>query len=183
MLIHEVQSGVFTPKSAGELVRQISHQKRASVSANQPVIKVSSRKIYLLRSLGVLVLIALAETIHGTLRTLFLLPAVGDLASRQIGVLTGSIMILLITNATIGWIGAKETGSLLAVGGFWLILMLSFEVAVGRALGFSWERIISDYVPWRGGFMIAGMTILALSPLITARLRGNEVSATTVKSK
>jgi hypothetical protein len=125
----------------------------------------------LLRGLCVWLLIAIAETIHGTLRTLFLKPIVGDLPSRQIGVFTGSIMILLIAFAAIGWIGAKEKKALIAVGLLWLVLMVCFEVAVGRAFGLAWERILSDYLPWQGGFMIVGMTILALSPLIASRLR------------
>jgi len=128
-------------------------------------------RTYLLRGFAVGLLMALAETVHGTLRTLFLQPVVGDLASRQIGVLTGSLMILLIAYVTIGWIGAREFKQLVAVGLLWFILMLCFEVGVGRAFGLSWERIIADYVPWQGGFMIIGMTILALSPLIAARLR------------
>lgn len=131
----------------------------------------SSMTTYLLRGFAVWLLMALAETVHGTLRTLFLQPVVGDLASRQIGVLTGSLMILLIAYVTIGWIGAREFKQLAAVGLLWFILMLCFEVGVGRAFGLSWERIIADYVPWQGGFMIIGMTILALSPLIAARLR------------
>ncbi|WP_295581427.1 hypothetical protein [uncultured Lamprocystis sp.] len=80
-------------------------------------------------------------------------------------------MILLIAYLAIGWIGARDAKPLVAVGLLWLILMLCFEVGVGRAVGLSWERIIADYVPWQGGFMIGGMVILALSPLIAARLR------------
>jgi hypothetical protein len=125
----------------------------------------------LLHGIAVWLLIALAETVHGTLRTLFLKPAVGDLASRQIGVFTGSLMIVVIACATIGWIGARTTRSLVGVGLLWVALMLPFEISVGRALGFSWERIASDYVPWQGGYMILGMTVLALAPLIAARLR------------
>ena len=125
----------------------------------------------LLRGLAVWILIALAETVHGMLRTIFLEPRVGDLASRQIGVLTGSLMILAITYFTIDWVGASKAKQLAAVGTLWLVLMLILEVTLGRALGLSWERIVSDYVPSQGGFMIVGMTVLALSPSIAFRLR------------
>jgi hypothetical protein len=125
----------------------------------------------LLRGLAVWILIALAETVHGTMRTIFLEPRVGDLASRQIGVLTGSLMILLIAYITIDWIGARKATALVAVGTLWLVLMLTFEVTLGRALGLSWERIMSDYVPSQGGLMIVGMAFLALSPSIAFRLR------------
>jgi hypothetical protein len=125
----------------------------------------------LLRGLAVWILIALAETVHGTMRTIILEPRVGDLASRQIGVLTGSLMILLIAYITIDWIGARKARALVAVGMLWLVLMLTFEVTLGRALGLSWERIMSDYVPSQGGLMIVGMAFLALSPSIAFRLR------------
>jgi hypothetical protein len=125
----------------------------------------------LLRGLAVWTLIALAETVHGTMRTIVLEPRVGDLASRQIGVLMGSLMILVIAYLTIDWIGARKAKSLVAVGTLWLVLMLAFEVTLGRALGLSWERIMSDYVPSQGGLMIVGMAVLALSPSIAFRLR------------
>jgi len=125
----------------------------------------------LLRGLAVWILIALAETVHGTMRTIILEPRVGDLASRQIGVLTGSLMILLIAYITIDWIGARKARALVAVGMLSFVLMLTFEVTLGRALGLSWERIMSDYVPSQGGLMIVGMAFLALSPSIAFRLR------------
>lgn len=125
----------------------------------------------LLRGFAVWILIALTETLHGTLRTIFLEPRVGDLASRQIGVLTGSLMILVIAYLTIDWIGASKARPLAAVGSLWFVLMLTFDVTLGRAFGLSWERILSDYLPAKGGFMIIGMTVLALSPSMAFRMR------------
>jgi hypothetical protein len=154
---------IFT-LGAATLLR--SHAGTATRGSSQ-----RDRKKCLFRGLVAWVLIAVAETVHGTLRTLFLMPVVGDLASRQIGVLTGSVMILLISYAAIGGIGAKDAKPLVAVGLLWLILMVGFEILVGRAFGLSWERIISDYVPWQGGFMIVGMIVLALSPSIAVGLR------------
>jgi hypothetical protein len=128
----------------------------------------------LLRGFAVWLLIALAETVHGTVRTIFLKPVVGDLPSRQLGLITGSMMILLIAFLTIRWIGATAIRQQLLVGLVWLIPMLCFEIGVGRAFGMSWERILADYLPWQGGYMVLGMTILFLSPLITARLRDRQ---------
>jgi hypothetical protein len=98
-----------------------------------PESKQSSMGTCLLRGFCVCNLIALAETLRVTLRTLFLKPVVGDLRSRQIGVVTGSVMILLIAYASIDWIAAKATKELIAVGLLWLALMLSFELTVVRA--------------------------------------------------
>lgn len=123
------------------------------------------------RSVAVWFVLAFAETIHGVLRGLLVTPALGDQRARQLGVLVGAVIILAIAWLLTGWVGAKTTPQSFAVGGIWLILMLAFEVGLGRGLGFSWERIWSDYDPTRGGLMILGMTVLFLSPLLAARTR------------
>jgi hypothetical protein len=125
----------------------------------------------LLRGFAVWLLIALAETVHGTLRTLLLVPRVGDLASRQIGVFTGSAMILAVAYLTVRWLRARSGAELLAAGLLWLALMLGFEVTLGRLLGASWERILSDYDPRQGGLMLLGMAVLAAAPALAARAR------------
>ena len=102
---------------------------------------VASNGACLVRGVAVWILIALAETVHGVLRTILLAPRVGDLTSRQIGVLTGSLMILLIAYVTINWIGASKPRQRAAVGALWVVLMLIFEVTLGRA--FEGRRRIS----------------------------------------
>lgn len=126
---------------------------------------------HLARGLAVWLLIAFAEVVHGTVRSLWLVPVVGDLASRQIGVFTGSLIILAIAWATIGWIGARRSSAQLRVGLMWVVLMVAFEVSFGRLVGLSWERIASDYLPWQGGLMPIGLLALLFAPWIAARLR------------
>ncbi len=53
-----------------------------------------------------LVLIA-AEILHGILRAILFVPLVGEFRSNQIGVFTGSAIIVGIAYLTIRWIGAK----------------------------------------------------------------------------
>jgi hypothetical protein len=129
--------------------------------------------MFLLRAIAVWLVIVLAESVHGTLRALFLAPAVGDFQSRQLSVFTGSLLILLVAYLCIRWIRAVTAGSLIIVGLVWLALTLLFEVSLGRfLLGLSWERLASDYDISRGGLLPFGLLILTLSPLIAARLRG-----------
>jgi len=125
------------------------------------------------RALLIWLAIIAAETFHGILRMRFLVPVVGDVHARQLGVATGSGLIFGITWLSIRWIGARTARLLLAVGGAWLTLMLLFELGLGRlVMGFSWVRILSDYDPRRGGLLVIGMLVLAFSPLLAARLRG-----------
>jgi hypothetical protein len=126
------------------------------------------------RALLAWMLIILVETLHGTVRELFIAPALGDLRARQLGVLAGCVLILLVAWLTVRWIGARGRAAWLAIGLAWVALTLSFEFAVGRALGYRWERILSDNNPARGGFMVFGMLFMCAAPLLAARMRGLE---------
>jgi hypothetical protein len=121
----------------------------------------------------VCVVIALVETLHGILRVRFLNSRLGDHRARQISVFTGSAMILLIGWFTIPWIGPSSLWESLAVGALWLILMLTFDLGLGRLyFGFSWRRLAMDFDVRQGGFLGFGMTVLFLTPLIIATIRG-----------
>ena len=116
-------------------------------------------------------LIILAETVHGVVREIFIAPVLGDLRARQLGVWVGCVLIFIIAWLTARWVGARSRRTQLAVGGLWVVLTLIFELALGRALGASWERILDDYNPARGGFMILGMAFLFFAPMLAARWR------------
>lgn len=125
------------------------------------------------RAFAVWLLIVLAEVIHGILRTLFLVPLTGDLRARQIGVFTGSLLILAIATATIRWLGLPTPARQFQVGALWLVWMVLFELAFGRwVAGLSWDRLLADYNIPAGGLLPFGLLILLLSPLLAARLRG-----------
>ena len=132
-----------------------------------------------LRTLAVWLVIVVAETLHGIARTLWLTPVVGDHAARQIGVGTGSLLIFAITWLAIGWIGLAGRREFLAAGALWVVLMLAFEIVLGRTLmGFGWDRIAAEFDPSRGGLLLFGHAALLLMPLLTARLRGLESAVT-----
>jgi len=124
------------------------------------------------RAIAVWLILIAAEILHGIARGIFLVPHVGEFRSSQIGVFTGSIIILVIAVVFVRWIGATRTADLLAVGLLWLVLTLAFEFLFGRFMvGASWERLTADYNVLEGGLLPFGMLVLALSPLIAAKLR------------
>jgi len=126
----------------------------------------------ILRAFAVWLLIVLVETVHGILRTLFLAPLTGDFRARQIGVFTGSLLILAIATLTIRWLRLPTRAQQLQVGALWLAAMVAFEISFGRWVANQpWERILADYNISAGGLLPFGMLVLLLSPLIAARLR------------
>lgn len=115
--------------------------------------------------------IILIETVNGTIREIFIAPALGDLHARQLGIPVACVIVFLIAWATIRWMGAVTRQLQLMVGLWWAALTLAFEITLGRATGMSWSRIFSDYDPTRGGFMVFGLAFMVFAPLLAAKLR------------
>lgn len=124
------------------------------------------------RAIALWLLIVLAESIHGTVRQLFVAPLLGDLPSRQWGVLTACVLIFLIAWLGSRWLGAVAFAQQLCVGALWVLLMLVFEFSLGTALGYPPERLLADYNLAAGGFMGFGMLFLLFAPALAARVRG-----------
>ena len=125
------------------------------------------------RAFAIWLVTIVAEILHGIARGTFLVPHVGQFRSSQIGVFTGSVIILAVALVFVRWISATRPAQLLMVGLIWLCLTLAFEVLFGRfVIGASWERLAADYNVLEGGLLPFGMLVLLLSPLIAAKVRG-----------
>jgi hypothetical protein len=131
------------------------------------------------RAVAIWFLIALAESVHGTIRQLFIAPVMGDLSARQIGVLTGSTIIFLISWLSIRWIGARKFTYQLEVGALWVVLTVLFEVGLGLALGYPQARILSDYNVAQGGLMGFGLLFMLFVPSLAAKVRGSRAPDST----
>lgn len=128
----------------------------------------------LIRAFLVWLVIITAETVHGILRGVLLVPTVDDLPARQIGVLVGSLMIFGVAYLFIRWIAARTTLQLLVVGLLWVVLTVLFEIGLGRlVLGMPWKRITEEYDVTLGGFMGLGLLFMAAAPWLAAWLRGS----------
>ncbi|MGA7800678.1 MAG: hypothetical protein WCC36_07680 [Gammaproteobacteria bacterium] len=124
------------------------------------------------KALAVWLLIVIAESIHGSIRQFFIAPLTGDMPARQVGVLIGSVIIFAIALACIRWIGAAVFREQLQVGLLWVILTALFEFSLGTALGYSRERMLSDYNLTDGGFMGLGLMFMLFAPALAAKARG-----------
>ncbi len=129
--------------------------------------------MFLFRAVAVWLVIIAAETVHGVLRGILLVPLVGDPHARQIGVFVGSLLVFAVAFLGIRWIATGTRLQLLGVGVLWVVLTVLFEIGLGRlVLGLPWERITEDYDASRGGFLAFGLLFMAMSPLLAAGVRG-----------
>ena len=125
-----------------------------------------------LRALALLALIIMAEVVNGTVRTLAIAPLVGDFTARQIGTVTGCVLIGLIAWFGSPWLKARSPRAQWAVGLLWLVLTMVFEVTFGRLVaGASWQRLAADYNLAQGGLLGLGMLWLLCAPRLAAALR------------
>jgi hypothetical protein len=116
-------------------------------------------------------LMMLAETGHGAVREIFIAPLIGAGSARQLGVFTGSLIVLAIAWLSSRSLRADTRRSQMRVGGLWVVLTLLFELSLGRAMGISWARLLSDYNPADGGFMLLGLAVMFVAPALMHRSR------------
>ncbi len=124
------------------------------------------------RAVAVWLLIAVVESVHGTLREFFLVPVVGAVTANRIGFFVGCFLVIGVAWLTSRWLSAATRAAQFGVGTLWLLLMLGFEIALGRARGFGWQRIGAEFDPSQGGLMIFAMGLMLVAPLLGAWLRG-----------
>jgi hypothetical protein len=82
-----------------------------------------------LRSIAIWLIFIIIESLNGTIRTLWLVPVVGDLWAHQISFVTGSLLILTISTIFVRWLNATSLAQLISVGILWMLLTVVFEVS------------------------------------------------------
>jgi hypothetical protein len=129
-------------------------------------------RTYWFRALGLWVVLMLVETLQGLWRVKVLAIWIGEAAAREVSIFTGSLVILLITFACIGWISARSARTLL-LGLTWVALTVVYEFVLGRFVFHqTWSDIASDFDLLHGRLLPIGLLILLFSPLLAAWLRG-----------
>lgn len=124
-----------------------------------------------IRSVIVWLMVIVAEIVHGILRAVLLVPLVGEFRSNQLGVFSGSVIIVVIACLTVRWIGATTTAGQVTAGAIWLVLTIALEFFFGRFVaGLTWDQLLAGYNLLQGGMMPIGLVILFLSPMIAAKL-------------
>lgn len=122
-------------------------------------------------------LIMAVETVHGVVRGIFLVPAVGEAAASRIGWPIGMAIVLTITLLLIRWTGLRDVPSLLRLGAIWAALTFVFEIAIGLARGLDATAIWHEANPLAGGLMVYSLAVMFVAPLLAAKLRGMLTSA------
>lgn len=109
---------------------------------------------------------------NGFLRDAVLVEMVGPFAARACSGVLLSGAILIWTYLTILWIGRHRLFIYAAVGAYWLALTIAFEFAFGRLVAKrSWDELFQSYRFEGGDLWPVVLVIVAIAPLLAAKLR------------
>ena len=123
------------------------------------------------RGLLIWLLIMVAETVHGVLRGLLVVPRIGASAAERIGWPVGALLVLAIAVLGIRWIGIDTRRGLLGLGAAWAVLTACYEIAIALLRGLNAAAVVDALNPLSGSVAWSAALML-LAPLVAARLRG-----------
>ncbi len=108
---------------------------------------------------------------NGVVRGLLLTPYLQEPRARQLS----TVLAILLLGAAIWLLTGRwrfsSSGQAWRTGLLWCILTVAFEFAFGRALGYSWERLLDDYALWQGRLWALVPLWILVAPALFLRLR------------
>ncbi len=125
------------------------------------------------KSLEVWLFVAIAASMNGMFRSLFLTPRVGEYTSHVLSVLTLMIVILLSSSILVHRLRREYGNSdLFLIGSFWAMLTVSVDLVFEYyVLDIPWRAILSDYNLASGRIWILVLTTELIGPWFMASNR------------
>lgn len=127
---------------------------------------------YLIRSFLLWLLFIPLAMANGVLRDLVLAPAWGDAVGRALSSVTLSLLILGLTLLLVRRLGVGTRAGYLAVGLFWLVLTILFELSFFvLVMGHPMDELLADFDLFRGRLWLLVLTTTLFAPLLAGALR------------
>ena len=127
--------------------------------------------MYLLKALGIWFLLAMLAIINGTIRTLYILPALGEQTAHVVGTIIFLLLQFLIIYYFIRKTSISETRKLITVGIFWILITILFEFIFGHyVMNHSWKKLFADYNILNGRLWSLVLLNNLIAPLICGKV-------------
>jgi hypothetical protein len=110
---------------------------------------------------------------NGWLRQALLLPALGPVWGLAASGVVLCVVIFVAAWLGARWYGASARGLGFAIGAFWLVLTLGFEVGMALGTDRSWDDVARAFNPATGNLWVLVLLTTLLSPVIAGR-RGRD---------
>ena len=118
----------------------------------------------LVRGTVIWLFLLVLASLNGAIRDLLMAPRVGDTVARALSTVILCGLVVLVTRASIRWLGPRGSREALGLGLFWVALTLIFEVAAGRVSGKPWSVVLADYDVLRGRIWLLVPIVILLAP-------------------
>jgi len=126
----------------------------------------------LLRTLALCLALAGAETLQGIARTVFLVPRLGKSCALKLGILSGTAIAFGLCWVFVPSIGLSTLTGHLALGCVLAVFMAGFDLALGMLLlKNTLRKILDDFNPATGNFLVFGLAALVIIPAVIAHIR------------
>ena len=114
--------------------------------------------------------LAVAMSINGVARELFLKRLVGPAGGDILSAVLGAAIILLTTGYLLRPLAGRPVRDLARASALLVGLALAFELLFGHCVdGKSWDELLAEYALWRGRLWSALLLLVALTPFIWGR--------------
>lgn len=113
------------------------------------------------------IVLAILETLNGIVRIRYLNRKFNKQTAKTLSFLSGSLSVVVVNVVFVPIIKPQTLVEAFLVGLSWMVLMLSYDIFVGRALfRVSWNKIFEDFNILKGNLLGVGMLLILLLPSV-----------------
>jgi len=121
----------------------------------------------IIKAFAIWSVILILAIFNGGLRTILIVPKIGEQAGHIVSTIILCGLILLVARISMSWVGPNSQLENFLVGLFWVLLTVGFEFLAGHyAFKKSWETLIADYNIAQGRIWILVLITNLLAPTI-----------------
>lgn len=125
----------------------------------------------LVRIISLCIVLAGAETLHGIVRAAVLVPRIGKTNALKVAIVTGSMLGFAVCYFLVPDIGVTDAADLLGLGFLLALFMAAFDVMLAKlVLKLSWAKILRDFDPRTGNYLLLGLLLLISFPYLVMHL-------------
>ena len=129
--------------------------------------------VMILRTLALCVALAGTETLHGIVRTVWLVPRLGKERALKLSAFSGSLLALLVCCYFVPGLGLDRLPEQLLLGGLLAAFMASFDIAMGLLLMRKpFRKVATDFDPRSGNWLLFGLVALVFMPALAMAIAG-----------
>jgi hypothetical protein len=111
--------------------------------------------------------------LNGLLREKCLVPLLGHRLALPLSGISGAVLFFLLAFFSLPWLGQLKPHHYRLMGMAWLAMTVLFEFLFGRLVAHkSWGELLQAYDLSTGNLWLLVLLMIAVAPLLAAKLRG-----------